>query len=327
MPAKTEHSPKTKTQQLLAQLLLCLCAVWLAPGPARADMDDEIICFGDDITSGGVGYPGHLQGMTGDDRVVVAAVSGETTSAGLRRFEATLRKMHDPDDVIIMEGAYDVIRGVSPATTAYNLGVMVDIARRYDGDPVVSTITPNTRDPGATAAVPSYNSAIAGMAGGRGAPLVDSYSRVVGNWNGLTTDGLHTNSEGARILAEGFAGPVGGNGGGGGGGGGCFIATAAFGSYMEPHVMVLREFRDKLLLPHPAGRWFVRAYYKHSPPPADYIAARTWLRATVRILLLPVVAFSWLALHQPLCLAGLAVLPPLGVIALRRRRRERTTEA
>ena len=96
--------------------------------------------------------------------------------------------------------------------------------------------------------------------------------------------------------------------------------AAAFGSYMEPHVMALRRFRDEILLQNPAGRAFVRAYYKYSPPPADFIAARSWLRATVRILLLPVVAFSWLALHQPLCLAGLMILPLVGLIALRRRR-------
>lgn len=314
------------TKKLLALFLLGLCPVLFAPGAARADgIDDDIICFGDDITSGGIGggigYPGHLQNMVGDDRVMLATVPGETTAGGLRRFEATMRQFHDPDDVIIMQGAYDVINGVSPATTAYNLGVMVDLARRWDVDPIVSTITPNTRD-GRGGAVPAYNDAIRAMAAGRHVPLVDSYARVAGNWGGLTSDGLHTNTEGALELARGFAGPVGGNAGGGGdgGGGGCFIATAAFGSYMEPHVMVLRQFRDEILLPHRAGRAFVRAYYKYSPPPADFIAARSWLRATVRILLLPVVAFSWLALHQPLCLTGLLVLPLVGLVALRRRR-------
>lgn len=311
-----------RAKSLSVLLCLALCPVLFAAMSARADIDDDIICFGDDITSGGIGggigYPGHLQNMVGDDRVMLATVPGETTAGGLGRFEATMRQFHDPDDVIIMQGAYDVINGVSPATTAYNLGVMVDIARRWDVDPVVSTITPNTRD-GQGGAVPAYNSAIAAMAAGRHVPLVDSYARVAGDWGRLTSDGLHTNTEGARVLAQGFAGPVGGSA-GGGGGGGCFIATAAYGSSMEPHVMVLREFRDKLLLPNRAGRAFVRAYYKHSPPPADFIAARSWLRATVRILLLPVVAFSWLALHQPLCLAGLLVLPLVGLVALRRRR-------
>lgn len=38
------------------------------------------------------------------------------------------------------------------------------------------------------------------------------------------------------------------SGGGGGGGDGCFIATAAYGLQMEPHVKVLQEFQDRFLL-------------------------------------------------------------------------------
>jgi hypothetical protein len=45
------------------------------------------------------------------------------------------------------------------------------------------------------------------------------------------------------------------SGGGGGGGGGCFIAAAADGSPLEPHVIkVLREFRDHYLLTSGAGK-------------------------------------------------------------------------
>lgn len=75
----------------------------------------------------------------------------------------------------------------------------------------------------------------------------------------------------------------------GGGGGGCFIATAAYGSYLDPHVMVLRHFRDNVLLKSKPGTAFVEFYYKYSPPIADFIAKHDDLRMLVRIALTPVV--------------------------------------
>lgn len=87
------------------------------------------------------------------------------------------------------------------------------------------------------------------------------------------------------------------SGGGGGGGGGCFIATAAYGSKMEMHVKVLREFRDRFLLTNAAGHAFVRFYYTYTPPIADFIAKHNTLRLVVRWCLLPLVAMSYFAVH------------------------------
>ncbi len=81
-----------------------------------------------------------------------------------------------------------------------------------------------------------------------------------------------------------------------GGGGGCFIATAAYGSLMEPHVKILRDFRDSFLLGNTVGKIFVRLYYTYSPPIADFIAEHDSLRAMVRIGLLPIVGVSWITL-------------------------------
>ncbi|MBI4685482.1 MAG: hypothetical protein HY755_09815 [Nitrospirae bacterium] len=111
-------------------------------------------------------------------------------------------------------------------------------------------------------------------------------------------------------------------GGGGGGGSGCFIATAAYGSYLAPEVQILRRFRDrwlmnsfkfqvsllgsprrvrlsadespeatsfKLEIPNVIGRAFVGLYYKFSPPVAGYIKRHDVLRTTTRFALTPVV--------------------------------------
>jgi len=67
---------------------------------------------------------------------------------------------------------------------------------------------------------------------------------------------------------------------------GCFIATAACGSADAPEVARLRRFREQRLRPHRAGRTAIRVYERFSPPLAEFIRPRPWLRVGVRFLVL-----------------------------------------
>ncbi|MFH1645536.1 MAG: CFI-box-CTERM domain-containing protein, partial [Candidatus Omnitrophota bacterium] len=80
--------------------------------------------------------------------------------------------------------------------------------------------------------------------------------------------------------------------GGGGSASYCFIATAAYGTPMAGDVMVLRSFRDKVLLKSELGKALVRFYYKHSPEAASIIREKPVLRRITRALLKPLVEFA-----------------------------------
>ena len=104
----------------------------------------------------------------------------------------------------------------------------------------------------------------------------------------------------------------------GGSSGGCFIATAAYGSYLHPHVQLLRQFRDDYLLTNAPGRAFVAFYYRCSPPLADFIARHTLLRGLTRLLLTPLVV----AVAHPL-ISAVSLLILFGTILAARLRRIR----
>lgn len=71
---------------------------------------------------------------------------------------------------------------------------------------------------------------------------------------------------------------------------GCFIATAAYGSDMDIHVITLRQFRDSCLINNFAGMVFVNIYYKISPPIANIIKHNSKLRCIVRCMLWPLIS-------------------------------------
>lgn len=70
-----------------------------------------------------------------------------------------------------------------------------------------------------------------------------------------------------------------------GGSEGCYIATAVYGSYDAPEVMILRAFRDNVLSRHCWGRMFIRVYYYVSPPLAEKLKGLQTVNRSVRYIL------------------------------------------
>lgn len=68
-------------------------------------------------------------------------------------------------------------------------------------------------------------------------------------------------------------------------GSGCFVATACYGHYDAPEVMVLRRFRDEQLMTRRVGRAVVQCYYTLSPPLARQLEksekGKSWVRKNI----------------------------------------------
>lgn len=103
-------------------------------GPER-----RILAFGDSLFAGynvakADSYPAKLEvalrarGINA--RVTNAGVSGDTSAAGLQRFEFTLESMAEAPDLLILElGGNDLLRGLSPDETRSNLESMIKTAQ------------------------------------------------------------------------------------------------------------------------------------------------------------------------------------------------------
>ncbi len=78
----------------------------------------------------------------------------------------------------------------------------------------------------------------------------------------------------------------------------CFIATAAYGSNTEPSVMLLRRFKDDVLLQSVPGRKFVNFYYENSPALANKIVGNKVLKYLALGLLTPILGIVVLIMHK-----------------------------
>jgi len=105
------------------------------------------------------------------------------------------------------------------------------------------------------------------------------------------------------------------------GSGPCFIATAAYGTPMAADIDTLRQFRDEVLLTSAGGSLAVDAYYRLSPPIADWVAASPVLAAIVRACLIPVLWLARIVMALPTATLTLVALVGVAFVFRRRHRK------
>ncbi|MFO7735497.1 MAG: CFI-box-CTERM domain-containing protein, partial [bacterium] len=85
----------------------------------------------------------------------------------------------------------------------------------------------------------------------------------------------------------------------------CFIATAVYGDYSHRNVIILRNFRDKVLKNIPGGRKLISFYYKNGSSAAIFLEKHPLLKKITGIMLTPITIVSWCFVNPS---AGLSLL-------------------
>jgi len=348
-----------KKSLFACSVVVACAAFFLAVGKANAV--ETILAFGDSITKGSPyvasyangarvgGYEPHLENYLATvgraAEVRNYGLGGETTPQAVNRIDTVLAAHPGADFILILHGSNEVEVGVSPDTTIFDLGIMIDKSLAAGVQPVLGTMTPGLYHKNAAHLIPTvYNPAIKDLTGQKGIFFSDLYAHVVNDWSKLVySDGIHPNREGYLWLAQAWFNtlqaiaatpapnpdptpdPGNGNSGNGtdssasssgGGGGGCFIATAAFGSPLERHVTLLTAFRDRFLLTNRVGKHFVASYYHNSPPLAAWINEHPWSKAPVRVMLIPLVGVSWILLSYGKMALCMGIASIVGILLL-----------
>jgi acyl-CoA thioesterase-1 len=180
-----------------------------APAPVSSRRP-SIVFAGTSLTAGmgldpDSAYPQHVQrmidsaGMRYD--VVNAGVSGETSSALLRRLDWLLR---EPYAVFIVEtGANDGLRGIPVSTMRSNIAQIIDRVRAARPEARVLLVQMEAPPNMGAEYTRQFRDAFVSVAREKGIPLMPFLLDGVAGERELNQgDGIHPNYEGSRIVAR-----------------------------------------------------------------------------------------------------------------------------
>lgn len=183
------------------------------PAPLALLTDRELIVAAADVPSS---YPTKLQTLlrqqySAQSPVVVnEGVPGETTTEATERF-LTLLTRHQPEVLLLQEGANNVNNSMDPASIAIvirDLRWMILTARGRGVEVFLGTLLPQ-RAGACRAFAPTLidpaNAGIRALAASEGVPLVDLHAAFAGQLTTLLgTDGLHPTETGYQRMADTF---------------------------------------------------------------------------------------------------------------------------
>lgn len=198
----------------------------LACKPSRAQT--TVVCLGDSITRGaylpdGSTFPAQLEKLLADSKVVNAGVPGNTSAAGLMRFDKDVAPQN-PQYVVLFFGTNDSVLKkageykVPLEKFTINLREMVRRTRELKAKPILCTLLPILPEPyfkrhsqpayeregGLEAILQRYRKATVDVGRETDTPVVDLYATLSKNLSLLNPapDGVHPNAAGAETIAQ-----------------------------------------------------------------------------------------------------------------------------
>lgn len=191
--------------------MLPLAAEARAQTSAQATPTRTILAYGDSLSAGYQLRPGEgfapqleaaLKAKGHDVKVVMGAVSGDTTAQGRARMGWTLAGMKSKPDLVLLElGANDMLRGQSPATAKANLDAMVTAFQKGGSRVLLAGMLaqPNL---GATY-VREFNAIYPNLAKTRSVSLYPFFMDGVAAVKGMQlADGLHPTPKGVKVIVQ-----------------------------------------------------------------------------------------------------------------------------
>lgn len=159
---------------------------------------EKLVCFGDSLTEGigassGEDYPAVLARQLGRP-VINAGKRGDTSAEGLRRLESDVL-VHNPRLVIVLFGGNDFLRQIPVSETKKNMDSMVRRIQERGAMVVLAGMRLGLF-------TDEYGPVFREIAQGNGALLIPDILDGMLSDSRLTSDPIHPNGAGYRLLAE-----------------------------------------------------------------------------------------------------------------------------